>query len=99
MNEKVYMNVKKNVANYFRENLPNYKVEDILQFSDCPGDDYLYMVIVKNMNYPELKLKFGGGPWVCWTCWNDKTQSLNYGHYDLKSYDQAFEVCMEYRRK
>ena len=39
-----------------------------------------------------------GGPWVVWTTWNESTQSLNGGHYDIKTYEDALSIC-EARRK
>lgn len=32
--------------------------------------------------------------WACWTSWNEATESLNYGHYNL-SKERSYEIFME----
>ena len=56
------------------------------------------MVIARYKNYSELKASIGGGPWVVWTTWNESTQSLDGGYYDIKTYEDALSIC-EARRK
>jgi hypothetical protein len=89
-------NVIENVKKYFDKYLPNYEVVKVMRKSSHPLDDYLYMVIARHTNYPEIKRQFGCGEYACWTCWNESTQSLNYGHYDLLSEEVAVEIAMEY---
>lgn len=31
--------------------------------------------------------------------WNESTQSLNGGHYDIKTYEDALRICEERRTK
>lgn len=56
------------------------------------------MVIARYKNYSELKASIGGGPWVVWTTWNESTQSLDGGHYDIKTYEDALSICEERRK-
>lgn len=81
-----------NVLNYFSENLPHFSVVEIRRASEHPDDSYLYMVIAKRKENP-----FPGimGDYSCWTSWNESTQSLNYGHYGLKTLQDAREICQE----
>lgn len=87
--------VIKNVIEYFSKELPQYSVESIKRKSAYEADDHLYMVIAKNRNYPEIKRRYGG-EYVLWTCWNNKTLSLNYGHYDIKTYEDALNMAKEF---
>lgn len=82
--KKVWEDVKK----YFEIHLPEYKPKMIFKYSDHPDDGYLYMVEAKK-HCPD---KFGRGDWACWTCWNEQTESLGYGHYDLESEGDALEI-------
>lgn len=88
--------VIENVKKYFEKYLPHYEVVQVMRKSAHPLDDYLYMVIARHTNYPELKRQYGGGEYACWTCWNESTQSLNYGHYDLESEESALKIALEY---
>lgn len=78
--------VVQNVKNYFAKELNNYEVIEVLRASEHPDDDYLYHVAAKR-NDEE---------YACWTCWNDRTQSLNYGHYNLVSKQVAMDILDEY---
>lgn len=95
-NMTVPLHVWEHVKEYFTKELPRYQVQDVIRRSSYPEDSYLYMVIAKNTNYPEIKKQLGCGEWVVWTCWNETTRCLNHGHYDIKDYDTAMEVCMKY---
>lgn len=98
MSATVPMSVWNNVRKYFKESLDDrYDLQDIISYSH-PGDSYLYMVIAKHKNYSAIKASIGGGPWVVWTTWNESTQSLNGGNYDIKTYEDALSIC-EARRK
>lgn len=96
MGSTVPMSVWDNVKKYFKERLHDrYDLQDIISYSH-PGDSY--MVIAKHKNYPPLKASIGGGPWIVWTTWNESTQSLNGGHYDIKTYEAALSICEERRK-
>lgn len=49
-----------------------------------PDDSHLYMVSAKK----------GDGTYAVWTSWNQKTESLNHGHYGLQS-EEACEKIMD----
>lgn len=76
--------VKKNVRNYLEENNLG-KLVEVRRASDHPDDHYLYHVIAKK-----------GNKFSCWTSWNETTQSMNFGHYGLDSYEEAVVVCREF---
>lgn len=78
--------VEVNIKVYFRENLPRYEVLEIRRKSYHPNDSHLFMVASKKDD----------GTFAVWTGWNDKTKSLNYGHYDLKDLDTCHKVMDEY---
>ena len=90
INNPVYDHVRK----YFKENNMPYEVQEIIHHPGMFCRE-LYVVIAKHSAYPELKTKYGGGPWVVWSCWNDNTQCLNHGHYDIKDYDRAYNLATE----
>lgn len=98
MNATIPMSVWNNVQKYFKEHLNDrYDLQDVIRYKN-PMDSYLYMVIAKHKNYSAIKTSMGGGPWVVWNTWNESTQSLNGGHYDIKTYEDALSIC-EARRK
>lgn len=78
--------VKNNVRKYFEEYLPQYKVYEVYHKSNHDDDGYLYMV--------EAYHKENCDNYAVWTSWNENTQSLNHGHYDLTK-GQAKEVLKE----
>jgi hypothetical protein len=86
--------VKENVKKYLEENNLGELV-DVMRASDHPDDEYLYHVIAKK---PNTHKYFHNGEWnySCWTSWNETTQGLNYGHYQLKSEEVAREICAEF---
>lgn len=79
--------VKDNVRKYFEEHLPQYGVCEVYHKSNHDSDDYLYMVkAIKDVKpYNE---------YAVWTSWNESTQCLNHGHYNLTE-KQAKEVLKE----
>ena len=81
-----------NVLNYFRKNLPGFSVMEIQRASEHPDDAYLYMIIAKRKENPFPRIM---GDYSCWTSWNESTQSLNCGHYGLKTLQEAREICQE----
>lgn len=42
-----------------------------------------------------VSAKKSNGTYAVWTAWNEATQSLNHGHYDLKSLEEC-EKGFEY---
>lgn len=89
INNPVYDHVRK----YFKENNMPYEVQEVIP-NGSPFNHNLYIVIAKHTNYPEIKKSYGG-PWVVWSCWNEATQCLNHGHYDIADYDKAYALAME----
>ena len=90
----VPLKIYDNVSEYFKRNNMNYDVQEILPDKN-PFNDYLFIVIAKNRKYPEENKAFGLGPWVVWSSWNESTQCLNHGHYDILDYDKAYALAME----
>lgn len=82
----VYKEVERNIKEYFRENLPRYEVLKIRKKSYHPDDAHLYMVSAKKND----------GSYGVWTGWNDKTRSLNHGHYDLKDLEACDAIMDEF---
>ena len=78
--------VREHVELYFKENLPKYTVLEIRRKSSHPDDSYLFMVSAKNDN----------GTYAVWTGWNELNQSLNHGHYDLKSVKECENIFEEF---
>lgn len=76
--------VRKNVSKYFAESnsLKNY--EPIAVGHSEGNSDYIYVVIGRRND----------GKWAVWTSWNERTQSLNYGHYDMTE-KQATELFLD----
>lgn len=88
--EKVTQEVEENIRSYFREKLNQYEVVDIVQYSEHPDDDYLFMVVAK---------KKDSQSWSWWSCWNNTSLSLTYGHYDYSSQEDCYEEMKKiYRR-
>ena len=86
--------VKENVKKYLqKENLG--ELVDVMRASEYLVDDYLYHVIARK---PNVQKYFHDGEWnySCWTSWNETTQSLNYGHYNIKTEEDAREICGEF---
>lgn len=90
----VPLKIYDNVSEYFKRNNMNYDVQEIIHHPGVFCKE-LYIVIAKHTNYPEIKKSYGGGPWVVWSCWNEATQCLNHGHYDILDYDKAYALAME----
>lgn len=73
--------VYKNVRSYFAvgHGVENY---DLISVRQKITEDYLYRVMAKN----RIVNKY-----AVWTCWNESTQSLNFGHYNL-NLDDAMDI-------
>lgn len=78
--------VREHVEFYFKENLPQYTVLEIRRKSSHPDDSYLFMVSAKKDD----------GTYAVWSSWNESTQSLNHGHYNIKSLEDCEKVIREY---
>lgn len=80
--------VAQHIADYFINYLPEYDVTDVASKSTYPDDHYLYMVAARHaVNHT----------YTLWTCWNEKTQSLNHGFYSLASREQCIQLMREYQ--
>ena len=85
--------VVKNVKEYFiKENLSNYEIVDIVDRSEHPSDSYLFMIVAR-------KRTMYGINYTVWTCWNESTKSLNYGHYDIVDIENCKNIVREFYRK
>lgn len=79
--------VREHIELYFKENLPQYTVLEIRRKSSHPDDTHLFMVSAKKSN----------GTYSLWTGWNELSQSLNHGHYDLQSAEECEKLLEEYQ--
>ncbi len=80
--------VTAHIETYFRENLPKYNVLEIRRKSSHPDDGYLFMVSAKKEDET----------YAVWTSWNERIQSLNHGHYGLKTLEECEKVLKENTR-
>ena len=78
--------VREHVELYFKNHLPQYTVLDIRRKSCHPDDDYLWMVSAKKAD----------NSFAVWTSWNETTQSLNFGHYNLSTIEECERVFEEF---
>lgn len=78
--------VRKNVEEYFKKHLSGYTVLEIRKKSVYPEDNYLFMVSAINED----------GSFAVWTCWNETSQSLNYGHYNLQTLEECEQLFEEF---
>jgi hypothetical protein len=85
--EPVPAEVVEHVREYLADNLPQYELLKVVRQSDHPDDNYLYMASAKKRNDDE---------YAVWTCWNETTLSLNFGHYGLVSEAVCEEVFNEF---
>ncbi len=76
------LEVLEQVKLYFKENLPKYTVLKVRKKSYHPDDSHLYMVSAKKDD----------GTYAVWTCWNQKTKSLNHGHSGLQSEEDCDKI-------
>lgn len=78
-----------NIENYFKEHLPAYEVVEVRKKSEYRDDSHLYMVAAKK----------GTGEYAVWTCWNEKLQTLNHGHYGIKNLEGCHRLMEEFHCK
>lgn len=90
--EKISENVVLSVKDYISNHFPGYDVLSVMRKSNMPEDQYLYMVIAKNNNGDSV---FKSTPYACWSCWNQSTESLNYGHYNLPDEESCRKILGE----
>lgn len=74
------------IQEYFQKKLPNYEVVKVRRKSWHKDDAHLYMVAAKKNR----------GSYAVWTSWNESTQSLNYGHYDLADIESCERIMDEF---
>ena len=87
--DKNYMEVVRRVEQYFGEHLPQYTVMEVRRKSyHYAEDDYLYMVSA---------VKKDGSSFAFWGSYNDRTESLNHGHYGLPSLEVCAQMMTEYQ--
>lgn len=78
--------VGEHVEAYFKAHLPKFTVLDVRRKSSNPNNNYLFMVLAESDD----------GTYAVWTCWNEKLQSMNHGHYGLKTLEDCDKVFDEY---
>ena len=81
--------VRKHVELYFKEHLSQYTVLEIRRKSSHPEDAPLWMVSAMKSD----------GTYAVWTGWNEATQNLNHGHYDLKALEECEKIFEEFYYK
>lgn len=88
------LSVVENVKNYFKNNLNSYAVICVFRKHSedaADNDNNLYFVIGRR-----LGAKDDDSAYTAWTCWNESTKSLNYGHYMIPLAEcirKAVEEC------
>lgn len=83
-----YMEVVQHVNEYFEKHLPRYTVLEVRRQSYFTEKDYLYMVAGKNQD---------DGSYAVWMSWNDRINSLNFGHYNLPDLEECAKIMSEYQ--
>ena len=81
--------IREHVENYFRKNLPQYDVLEVRKKSSHPDDGHLYMVSARKED----------NSFAVWTSWNEDLQTLNHGHYDLKSVKDCEELFAQFQNE
>lgn len=84
--EKRKNEVDLSIREYFKRNLPIYEVTEVRRKSEYEEDYYLYMVAAKKDD----------GTYAVWTCWNQKLQTLNHGHYGLRDLESCHKLMEEF---
>ena len=87
--------VHEHVVSYFKKKVLENRfdtnsIEVFVGGDEEVGDGHLFLVIAKEKN---------GDCYGCWTCWNESVKSLNYGHYVLKSREEAMEILEKFEPK
>lgn len=92
--KKAKIDVYNRVIKYLKENLSRCDLNDVEVYvggDPSVGEGHLYLVLAKDKPSKYRK----EDTYSCWTCWNDKTESLNFGHYDLTK-EKAMYILMEH---
>lgn len=74
------------IREYFKRHLPIYEVVEIRRKSEYEEDAYLYMAAAKKDT----------GEYAVWTCWNERLQILNRGHYGLQDLEACHKIMDEF---
>ncbi len=78
--------IREHIELYFKKYLPDYTVLEIRPKSFHPKDDYLWMVSAKKSD----------GTFAVWTAWNESSQGLHYGHYNLQTIEECEKIFEEF---
>jgi len=70
---------------YFNEAFPGTSICHVYRKSNHPDDYYLYTVTAKSSD----------GTYCCWSSWNSLTESLNHGHYGLKTEQNCIDILQD----
>ena len=81
---KVPEDVITDVVQYFKKNLSGYIPIAIYRKSNHQDDAFMYSVLSQKED-----------TYACWTCWNQKAGSLNHGHTQLDSIEEAVSILKE----
>lgn len=77
--------VVKSLKEYFNEAFPGISICHVYRKSNHPDDYYLYTVTAKSSD----------GAYCCWSSWNSLTESLNQGHYGLKTEQNCIDILQD----
>ena len=77
--------VVKSLKEYFNEAFPGISICHVYRKSNHPDDYYLYTVTAKSSD----------GTYCCWSSWNSLTESLNQGHYGLKTEQNCIDILQD----
>lgn len=75
-----------NIRKYFAIHLPRYEVIKVRKKSFHEDDAHLYMVAALKQD----------NTFTVWTSWNEKSQTLNHGHYDLPDMETCDRIMDEF---
>ncbi|MDY4838395.1 MAG: hypothetical protein SO160_02455 [Lachnospiraceae bacterium] len=84
---KVPDNVIKDVVSYFQNDISGYIPLKVCRHSNHPDDSYIYSVIGRREQEDCA--------YACWSSFNESTKSINYGHYNLASEEEAMSIIRE----
>ncbi len=80
-------NAINDIAAYFRNGIDGFTLLKVCRHSNHPEDNYLYSVIAR---------KDIDGSYACWSIFNDSTKSMNGGHYNLASEEDALSIIRDH---
>jgi hypothetical protein len=82
--EPIPKSVVKAVDEYFQDK-KEYNVCHIYRISNHKDDDWKYSVTARKSD----------GKYACWSSWNSKRNSMNFGHYQLESEKACLDILNE----